>query len=446
MWLAYAAGNTEHHGHEIHLVDAPAAGAGTQDVITSIPWTPDLVVVDTSTPSIANDLVVAGTLAKAWPRAHISLVGTHVTALPEEALSFSHIHSVARGEYDETIAELADSLDAESGLESIPGLSWKNGRDYVANPPRPLLEDLDQLPFVSRIYRRFLDFRNYFNPNALSPMVTIVSSRGCPYGCDFCVYPHVMTGTRQRLRNVARVVDEMEEIVESFPGVRAVFFEDDTLTANRAHARRLSEEILERDLSLSWTTNARADVDYDTLKLMKKAHLRCLCVGFESGSEALLAHMHKRLHVDRAVEFMADAQKAGVLVHGCFLVGMAGETEESMQQTLKLALRLNPDTAQFYPLMVYPGSPAYDESKKLGFLAAQRFDQWLTPEGYHTAVTRSSQLEPQDLVSFCSHARRRFYLRPRFLARKLVQAFVDEGERIRIMRASRIFWRHLVSP
>jgi radical SAM superfamily enzyme YgiQ (UPF0313 family) len=307
-----------------------------------------------------------------------------------------------------------------------------------------LIENLDLIPPVSRVYARFLDFRDYFNPNALYPMVTIVSSRGCPYGCSFCVYPHTMTGLRQRFRDVRLVADEMEEIGARFPGVRAVFFEDDTLTAGRPHVRALCEEIINRGIALSWTANARADVDLDTLRLMKRARARCVCVGFESGSAEVLQRMQKRLEVDRARRFMADARSANLLVHGCFVLGMPGETRETMEESLRLALDLDPDTAQFYPFMAYPGSPAYEEVKKAGLLTTERFSDWLCPRGHHTAVAGTGTLTPGDVVAFCARARRRFYLRPRYMLRTLVRAASDRGERVRIVRATRTFWKHLI--
>jgi len=445
MWLSYAAATTERSGHEIHLIDAPAAGIQANDISGIVPWSPQLIVLETSTPSLRNDLRVAELLSSQWPDSHITMVGPHVTALPDDALEFSCIDSVMRGEYDSTAPDLADSIDGGTSIENVNGLSWSSGNEIIHNADRAYINDLDTLPFVSRIYRRFLNPEDYFNPNALYPMVTIVSGRGCPYGCSFCVYPHTMTGLKPRLRSTTNVVDEIEEIIQSFPGIRSIFFEDDTLTSVKHHARELSSEMIRRGITISWTANARADVDAETLTIMSRANLRCLCVGFESASEAILSDMKKRLRPSDALRFMKDARAAGVLVHGCFMVGMPGETIETMNATLDWAIRLNPDTAQFYPLMVYPGSPAYDQLRQSGHLTTDDYSEWLSPEGYHTAITRTDSLSPGDLVRFCGKARRRFYLRPRYILRKLVQAWNDEGERIRILRAFNTFWRHIFS-
>lgn len=442
MWLAYAAGATEARGHRVRLIDAPASGLAMEDILAQAPA--QLAFVETSTPSIVADLETATRLARQWAGCHVCLVGPHVSALPDDALRSSSAHSVARGEYEGTAMHLADVIAGGGDIGSVMGLSWKVDGTVVHNPARPPLEDLDSLPMVSRTYSRFLNFGDYFNPNALYPMVTIVSSRGCSYGCSFCVYPYTMTGLRQRCRDVRLVVDEMEEIARLFPGVRAVFFEDDTLTARRDHVRALCEEIIRRDVRLSWTANARADVDAETLRLMRRAHARCLCVGFESGASEMLSRMGKRLAVDRARRFMVDARAAGILIHGCFVVGMPGETARTMEQTLRLAIELDPDTAQFYPLMVYPGSPAYEEVRTAGLLAAEEFSRWLSPQGHHTAVARTGTLEPEEVVRFCARARRRFYLRPGLVGRSAARAVTDSGERARLLRAARSFWRHLL--
>jgi radical SAM superfamily enzyme YgiQ (UPF0313 family) len=156
--------------------------------------------------------------------------------------------------------------------------------------------------------------------------------------------------------------------------------------------------------------------------------------------------MRKHINLDKARRFMEDARAAGILVHGCFVLGMPGETEQTMEDTMRLALELDPDTAQFYPLMAYPGSPAYDEVRNAGLLAADRFCEWLDADGHHTAMARTGTLDPDDIVRSCIRARRRFYLRPRYLMRSAWRAGKDPGERVRILRAARTFWRHLICP
>jgi radical SAM superfamily enzyme YgiQ (UPF0313 family) len=272
----------------------------------------------------------------------------------------------------------------------------------------------------------------------------VMGGRGCPFGCSFCVFPQTLTGRRLRQRSVEDMVGEMLWVERNMPRVRAVFFEDDTISADRERLRRLAAEMRRRGVSISWTANMRADVDYETLRACREAGLRTVCVGFESGSPGLLRNMGKGIDPDTMRDFARAARKAGVLFHGCFMVGIRGETAETMRQTLDLALELDPDTAQFYPLMVYPGTRAYREAERDGNLVPATWRDWLDREGLHSCVVRTGELSPRELVEFCDYARRRFYLRPRYLLRKLLSSVVDSDERHRILKAFGTFWRHLL--
>ena len=253
MWLAYAAGVLMENGFDVDLVDAPADGYVLHGVIERAKkYQPDLIVLDTSTPSIYNDINVAGQLKDICSNAFVVLVGTHVSALPEETLKIDNrIDAVAVHEYDDTILDLANTLERGGNLQNILGLSFRQNGKIVHNSRRPYIENLDKLPFVSKVYKKFLNIKNYFNPNALYPMVTVITSRGCAFRCTFCVYPQTLMGRHFRLRSVDNVVDEMEYIVENFPQAKAIFFEDDTLTANKKRCYELADCIMKRKINIS---------------------------------------------------------------------------------------------------------------------------------------------------------------------------------------------------
>jgi len=453
IWLAYAAGVLEAAGHQVTLTDAPARGLTLNAVLADVPRVqPDLVVLDTSTPSIAGDLGVAAALKQARPGVGLVLVGTHVTACAEETLAGGDAaDAVARREYEYTLRELAAVMAANGGrwpdaprLAGVAGLSFRADGRVVHNPDRPFIENLDALPWVSRVYRRHLDLRDYFNQNALYPMVTLMSSRGCPGRCTFCVYPQMLTGRRCRMRSIADVVAEMAWVAREFPAARSIFFEDDTLTVHKARCLELAEAIRAQGLTLPWEANSRVDVDLETLQRIRAAGCRELCVGFESGSQAVLDRMRKGTRIERMQAFMRDARQAGLLVHGCFMFGFPDETPDDVRLTMDLALRLNPDTAQFYPVMVYPGTEAYEEYRQRGWLAAASYRDWLTAEGLHNCVVRNQHLSAAELVRLCDQARRRFYLRPRYLAYKLAQVARHPREWPRTAKAAAVFFRHLV--
>lgn len=452
IWLAYAVGVLEEAGFDVTFQDAPAAGLSLDAVMDRARLEqPMLIVLDTSTPSIANDLEVARQLKEAVPRATVVLVGVHVSALPEETLRQAPwVDAVARREYELTVLDLARAVRQAGGcppaavLEGIPGLTFREGEALHANADRPFIEDLDSLPRVSRVYRRHLRLEEYFNPNALHPMVTLTTSRGCPFRCSFCVYPQTLTGHVVRIRSIHNVLDEVEEVLRESPQVRSIFFEDDTLTASRSRSLEFAQAIQERGLRFTWSANARMDLDLDTMRALKAAGCRMLCVGFESGVPATLACMRKGLGADRAKRFMADARAAGLRIHGCFIIGFPGEDRAAVEQTIRLALDLNPDTAQFYPVMVYPGTQAYAMYQEKGWITTADFSAWLTPQGLHNCVTRNEHFGPEALVALCDQARRRFYFRPGFLLRKALEALRDPDERHRTFKAGRVFLKHLL--
>ena len=446
MWLAYAAAYTEDGGHGIDLIDAPANDLSDAMVISRIKeFGSRLVVVDTSTPSIYNDVSFCDSLKTECIDIVVILVGTHVSALPEESLLLSNsVDGVAIGEFDATIRELADVISAGKEVRDVAGLWLRDGHDFLKTGKRKPVDELDAIPFVSTIYKKFLDPRNYFNPNALFPMLTITTSRGCPHRCIFCVYPQTMMGHRLRNRSVTNVVDEIEYIVNKFPEVKAVFFEDDTFPANKKRCIAICEEIIQRKIQISWTANARVDLDLETMTIMKKAGCRCLCVGFESGNQQLLDNIKKGITLSQSENFMAVAQKTGILIHGCFMVGLPGETRETMEKTLRFAIKLQPDAIQMYPVMVYPGTEAYSWYDRKQLINSKDFSQWLTPSGLHNTVIHGENLTAEQLVEFCDHARKKFYLRPGYIVYKLKQMIKHPSEIHRTLKSARTFFKYLV--
>jgi radical SAM superfamily enzyme YgiQ (UPF0313 family) len=451
LWLAYATGVLEEAGHDVTLTDAPARGVSDVDILDMAKqMRPELIVMDTSTPSIQYDMQTAAALKKVLPESMIVFVGTHVSALPEETLSAAGaVDAVARREYEYTLKELAGVLEQQPGLgvatfTGIDGLSYRKDGGIVHNQDRPYIENLDELPWVSRMYAKHLNISDYFNPNALPPMVTLITSRGCPFPCRFCVYPQTMTGRKFRLRSVEDVVEEIHFVQKTFPEVKSIFFEDDTLTVNKERLIAFSNALINSDVRIPFAANSRIDLDLETMKVMKAAGCRQLCVGFESGNQDMLNEIQKGTKVDQMESFMENARKAGIIIHGCFMVGFPGETKQTAEQTISLALRLNPDTVQFYPVMIYPGTTAYQDYLTKGWITATDYREWLTPSGLHNCVIRNDVFASADLVKLCDEARRRFYLRPRYIARKLVQMALHPSLALRTFKASRTFIKHLI--
>ena len=453
FFLAYATGVLEDDGFEVTLIDAPAEGldrAATIERVKGI--APDLLICETSTPSINNDMEVVRDLKRNAGVPFVVAVGTHVSALPEEVLSeHEYLDAVARREYEYTVRALARRLASDgpgADLSAIEGISFRKNGEVKHNPDRPPIEDLDALPFVSRVYKDHLrgHINTYFYGANLSPIVTILSGRGCPHKCAYCVYPQTMTGNVYRFRSVTNLVDELEFIVREFSEVREVFIEDDTLTVDRERARAISLEIIRRGIKLPWSVNSRADADYETMRLMHEAGCRLLCVGFESGSQKILDSLGKHINREVYFRFRDDATRAGLLIHGCFMYGNNGETQETMRETLELAKELDCESAQFYPIMVYPGTTAYDDFKAKGYIQAESYNDWLTEDGLHNCVVSLPSITKEELVDFSDLRRREFYLRPKYILSKLLQGLSNPREGKRLFRAGATLIKHLFIP
>jgi radical SAM superfamily enzyme YgiQ (UPF0313 family) len=446
--LASATGVLEEEGFEVKLIDAPARGYSKKDVIEIVKkFKPDLTVIDTSTPSIHNDVKVAEVI-KLETNTFITLVGTHPSALPEQTLKMSDkIDAVARREYDYTIRDLAHHLQGKKRLKSVLGLSYRKKGKIFHNPDRPFIKNLDELPFVSSVYKRHLNVKDYFFGAAEYPMIMIMTGRGCPFRCFFCLYPQVFYGRKYRLRSVENVVEEFEYIVNNFPEVKEIGIEDDTFTADLRRARKICKLLIERKINekIKWWANTRVNLDLKTMKLMKKAGCRLIIPGCESGVQKLLDNAHKGITVQQSIRYSRNAKKAGLLVHACFIFGLPGETKQTIRKTIEFAKKLNPDTAQFFPLMVYPGTEAYEWAKKNGYLLTEDYSKWLTADGRHRTVISLPGLSSEEIVKACDQARREFYLRSSYLLYKIKQSLLHPEEAKRNIKSAKTFLKHLFS-
>jgi len=447
IWLAYAAGLARREtGFDVELVDAVALKYNRADLVEKLrEGNPNLIICDTSTASIAEDKATARSIKQAIPGCRVVMVGTHATALAEEVLNQEpSIDAAALGEYDETAMELGRALDEGRSWETVAGICYRRDGQVVRTAERALIEDLDRLPFVSQVYRECVKVGDYFFAAAQYPMVMIVTSRGCPHRCGWCVYPQVMHRGKYRTRSAENVAAEFAYIAESMPEIREVGIEDDIFTADKRRLHGICRLLIGQKNRLNFWCDTRVDLDYESMRLLKQAGCRLLIAGFESSDQGILDGINKGTRVEQAYTFMEDARRAGLLVHGCFVLGNPQETPRSMQATLAFAKELNPDTVQFFPMMVYPGTRMYDWAKENGFLRTEDYREWLDEDGLHQSVVDLPGLRGVDVVRFCDYARRKFYLRKGYMFKKLVQSLINIHEAQRNVKAWRRFAQFLV--
>ncbi len=422
-WLAYPAGMIE----GARLLDAPPEHLKQAEVVSTASKY-DFVVLHTSTPSFKLDVRTARMIKDLNPKATIAFVGGHVTAQPQESLDFGDaIDVIARKEFDHALVDLAAGKD----WASIPGLSYRKNGVITHNPDSAPMtrEQLDALPFVTQIYERDLDYLKYNSPYCQYPYVSLYTGRGCPARCTFCLWPQVTTGHSYRTRSPENVFEEVKEMPRRFPKMKEIFFDDDTFTADPLRARQLAD--LFKTQNLCWSTNARANVDRETLKSMKDGGLRLFVVGYESGNEEILKNIKKGVSVERARRFTKDCHEIGILIHGTFIVGLPGETMETINETIKFAREMNPETLQVSLASPYPGTHFYNYVKENGFLVQ---DVYNDEAGYQKCTVSYPGLSSQEIFDAVERVYRSYYFRPKYFIKAAKKMIGSSDERKRLMR------------
>ncbi|MDO8641260.1 MAG: radical SAM protein, partial [Nitrosarchaeum sp.] len=329
IWMGYATGCLEQAGHKVKLVDAPAVPITLEESLRiSKEFDPQLIVVDSVTASINNDVKVVEELRKQHHDVYIVMVGTHPSAMPVQTLKMSQADAVTIEEYDFTLRELAELLEKKKDISQVKGLAVRiknsDGTEQIRiNEKRAQItgEELDAFPFVSEVYSRQLNIKDYFYPSVLYPEITIITGRGCPFKCTFCVLPQVMNGHLYRARSAENTVAELKWIADNLPEVKDIMIEDDTFTVDRLRLNKISDLIVESGLKTTFTVNSRADMDANSLKKLKAAGCRLMCVGFESADQGVLDNIKKQTRIDKIKRFVVDSKQAGLLIHGCFMMG-----------------------------------------------------------------------------------------------------------------------------
>jgi hopanoid biosynthesis associated radical SAM protein HpnJ len=394
------------------LVDAPPAGLSSDDVVP-LASRHELAVLHTSSPTFHGDVQVAEAMKEQNPDLLVGFVGAKVAVEPEPSLMASRaIDFVAREEFDFTIAEVADGRP----LSDVLGVSYRTPTGAIAhNPDRPVLEDMDRLPFVTPIYRRDLDYKNYAIGYMLHPYVSFYTGRGCRSRCTYCLWPQTVGGHRYRTRSAAHVLEEAALAKQLFPEMKELFFDDDTFTDDPGRAQEIARGL--GRLGITWSCNAKANVARETLQVLADNGLRLLVVGYESGDQRILNNVKKGLKVDRARRFARDCRELGIKVHGTFIIGLPGETKETIQATIRFAREVNPHTIQVSVAAPYPGTELYKQAVDNGWLPPDEDGVTLVSgEGTQLATLDYPHLSRTEILDSLDTFYKRFYFRAGKLA------------------------------
>jgi hopanoid biosynthesis associated radical SAM protein HpnJ len=405
-WLAQPAALVE--GSK--LIDAPPHDLKFEDILPDVK-SRDLVVIHTSTPSFKSDAKTAEMIKAVNPKVKIGFIGAKVAVEPEKSLiGVPAVDFVARNEFDFTCKEVAE----DRSWADIKGLSYRNAHGAIQhNEDREILENMDMLPWVTPVYKRDLVIEKYFGGYLKHPYISFYTGRGCKSRCTFCLWPQTVGGHRYRTRSVEDVAAEVKWAKAAFPQVKEFFFDDDTLTDNLPRVEALSK--LLGKMNVTWSCNAKANVPRKTLEVLKDNGLRLLLVGYESGNQQILHNIKKGMRVDVARRFTKDCHELGIVIHGTFILGLPGETKETIQETLNFAKEINPHTIQVSLAAPYPGTFLYKQAKENGWLYNEEIDL-LTREGTQIAPLNYPHLSHTEIFASVEDFYKKFYFRPSKIA------------------------------
>ena len=416
------------------VIDAPADDLDLEEVLRRARGF-ELCVIHTSTPSFDNDVKVAQALKAQNPDMRVGFVGAHVAVLPEESLKAAPVLDfVGREEFDYALLEIAEGKP----YEDIAGLSYRKNGQIAHNQDRPLIEDMDKLPSVLDVYKRDLIVENYYIGYLKHPYLSIYTGRGCPARCSFCLWPQTVGGHVYRTKSAQAVIAEMARAKEMFPQVKEFFFDDDTFTADLTRAAEIAKGL--GKLGITWSCNSRANVPYDSLKIFKENGLRLLLVGYESGNQQILNNVRKGIRIDIAKEFTKNCRKLGIIIHGTFILGLPGETKETIEESIKYACKLNIDTIQVSLAAAYPGTELYRQA-----MSNKWYDEKLLVrnDGTQASAIQYPHLPAAAIEAGVKRFYSKFYARPTPIFRMLVSMAKDPVERSRRLREGKEFLDYL---
>jgi radical SAM superfamily enzyme YgiQ (UPF0313 family) len=395
----------ERDGHEVKGRDAAATGYPRKRLLADIEASrPDAVIWSTGTPSIVDDLALAAEVKSVAPSTRTAVFGTHVTALDESCLRESGgLDAIFRNEPEVTAAEWVEKLETPAQWSRIAGLSYRENGAIRRNESRPFLADLDQLPDPAW---HLFELDAYRLPLRGDRFLMVTPHRGCPYPCNYCT-AQTYYGAKLRRRSIEKVRDEIRRNVEVH-GVREFFFWSDTFTLDKRYVLALTEAI--EPLGVSWASNSRVDtIDAEMARAMRQAGCWMISFGIESGDQELLDAAGKGASVEEAERAVTVVKESGIKVAGHFVLGLPGETRESLDKTLALAARLPLDFEQFYCAVPFPGSRLYDQAREKGWLQEGDFSRYRQDE----AILELPGLSPGEVMAYRQSAYRQFYTRPR---------------------------------
>jgi anaerobic magnesium-protoporphyrin IX monomethyl ester cyclase len=433
---------SENSGYKGEIVDCVARNLDASDTLNIVKKSdPKVVVVDTSTPSIVNDMKISDMIQKENPGTVVVLVGRHVTYAPKETLeSCEHVKVVARGEFYNQVIQLIEGRS----LEKIDGISHRENGRIVHNKNAELVSDVEKFGFLSKTYKEQLDIKYYFYSSIRNPYLMLQVGWGCPYNCSFC---NEVVKNSYRHRSVEHVLDEIRYVKKELPRVKEIIWDDPTYVVDEDFIKRLSGAMVESGLRMKHSCMTRADISYDTLKAMSDAGFQTAHIGLESSDQKALEIVNKNAKFEEEVEYLERCKRLKIKNHACWIFGIPGDTKESIKATIERAKSLpSLDSVQCFPLIPTPFEDILgNESKGTVWkylidnnnLVTKDYSKWLKPNGLYNCIVTYPELTNTEIEQLVERFYKEFYFRPSYIFNKLVQSLTSYQELKRNMRGFR---------
>jgi len=427
IFLGYTAAQLKKSGHDVFYIDSVVQEIDqkiTDERIEAIK--PDVIFTETTTPSIESDYKSINHMKKKTGAIMIA-AGPHVTYFPIESLEqCPGLDIIIKNEFDTKINGVLDNL---LNLGQVKGIAYRENGKAVDTGEGEFCENLDKLPFPDRDtvpYEWYLEA--WYSKK---PFINLMTSRGCPYQCTFCLWPHTMYGHKQRMRSVDNVVDELKHVISRYK-VKEVNIDDDTFTTIKKRVIEFCQKLRDNNIHLLWTCNGRVDhVDEEMLKEMKASGCKMIRYGVESGSPEVLEKIRKGITLEQVEKAIKLTKKTGIQALAGFMFGFPWDSRESIEATINLAKRISPDMVQFSIPMPYPGSRLYQEAKEQGLIIAKEWKEWDMTYG---PVVQTIDMTREELAPILSRVYREFYFRPHYLIQTLGN-ITDYYEMKRVLRS-----------
>jgi len=418
--LAYVAAALENDGHEVKIIDMPAEAKDIDEVKEDIErCRPDVVGVYCATYRVNHANEVINTVKEVDAGIKTLMGGPHASLLAEDCMKNENLDAVVCGEGEITTPELIRTWESGGSLAKVRGIVFRKGRGIFRNPPRELA-DVDSLPHPARHllpmdkYRLFGTFK----------LGTMISSRGCTFGCQYCSVAAIY-GKKWRPRKSTRIVDEMEHLQKNYD-IDALIFMDDNFDLDKKRVMTLCDEIMERDLDILWGyQSASAIQDEEMLKKLRNAGCRIITYSIETSSRRSIDTMKKKIDMQQVRDAFQMSKELGMIRIANIILGLPGESEKDVEESIELAKALNPEYALFFLPTPYPGTKFYETAEKMGMIKELDWSKYDTTN----PIIETEQLSLDELRELNKRAYKEFYLRPVIIKNnlKIFHDFIKEG-------------------